>query len=56
MTRVRDLTATGQETLVRAAQVLRLLGATAVLTGLRPAIAQTLVQLGVDFGSLLTRS
>ncbi len=56
VTGVRDLDGYGAETLVRAAQGLRLLGATAVLTGLRPAIAQTLVQLGVDFGSLLTRS
>jgi rsbT co-antagonist protein RsbR len=56
VTGVRQLDAYGAETLVRAAQGLRLLGATTVLTGLRPAIAQTLVQLGVDFGSLLTRS
>lgn len=56
VTGVRDLDGYGAETLVRAAQGLRLLGATAVLTGLRPAVAQTLVKLGVDFGSLLTRS
>lgn len=56
ITGVRTLDTYGAETLVRAAQGLRLLGSTAVVTGLRPAIAQTLVSMGVDFGSLLTRS
>src|SRR6202158_1558622 len=34
----------------------RLLGAQAVLTGVRPAIAQTLAHLGVDLGEITTRS
>ena len=34
----------------------RLLGAQAVLTGVRPAIAQTLAHLGVDLGNITTRS
>ncbi len=34
----------------------RLLGAQAVLTGVRPAIAQTLAHLGVDLGDIATRS
>ncbi|MGB7923342.1 MAG: PAS domain-containing protein [Pyrinomonadaceae bacterium] len=42
--------------LMRAAQVLRLLGAEAVLTGVRPRVAQTLVGLGVDLSSIVTRS
>lgn len=42
--------------LIQAAQGVRLLGARAVLTGIRPEIAQTLVGLGVDLGSIVTRS
>jgi rsbT co-antagonist protein RsbR len=34
----------------------KLLGAHLVLTGVRPAIAQTLVQLGIDFSGIATRS
>jgi rsbT co-antagonist protein RsbR len=34
----------------------RLLGATVVLTGVRPAIAQTLVQLGIDLAGMRTNS
>ena len=34
----------------------RLLGAQAVLTGVRPAIAQTLAHIGVDLGEITTRS
>jgi PAS domain S-box-containing protein len=34
----------------------RLLGAQVILTGVRPAIAQTLVHLGVDWSSITTRS
>jgi rsbT co-antagonist protein RsbR len=41
--------------LVRAAQAVKLLGAQAVLTGIRPEVAQTLVQLGVDLSSIITR-
>lgn len=42
--------------LIQAAQAVQLLGARAVLTGIRPEIAQTLVSLGVSLGTLETRS
>lgn len=41
--------------LVRAAQIVRLLGAEVVLSGIRPGVAQTLVGLGVDLGDIITR-
>lgn len=41
--------------LLRAAQAVRLLGASMVLTGIRPEIAQTLVNLGVDLRGIVTR-
>jgi anti-anti-sigma regulatory factor len=40
--------------LVRAAGMLRLLGARVVLSGIRPEIAQTLVSFGVDLGEIET--
>lgn len=42
--------------LLQATQAVRLLGATVVLTGIRPEIAQTLVGLGVDMQGLMTFS
>jgi|HigsolmetaAR206D_1030411.scaffolds.fasta_scaffold11906_1 PAS domain S-box len=42
--------------LLRAAQATRLLGAETILTGIRPEVAQTLVQLGADLSGLVTRS
>jgi anti-anti-sigma factor len=42
--------------LVEAASAVRLLGADVILTGIRPAIAQTLVHLGVDLSGVTTRS
>jgi rsbT co-antagonist protein RsbR len=42
--------------LVRAAQAVELLGARVLLTGIRPEVAQTLVGIGVNLGSIITRS
>jgi PAS domain S-box-containing protein len=42
--------------LLRTASAVRLLGAQIVLTGIRPEVAQTLVALGIDFSSLVTRA
>ncbi len=41
--------------LISAAQAVKLLGAQVMLTGIQPQIAQTLVHLGVDLSSILTR-
>jgi PAS domain S-box-containing protein len=43
------------DTFIRASQAVSLLGAQVVLTGIRPEVAQTLVQLGVDLRSIITR-
>lgn len=40
---------------IQAARAVQLLGAQVVLTGIRPEVAQTLVQLGVDLQGMLTR-
>ena len=42
--------------LIRAAQALKLLGARAMLTGIRPEVAQTLVGLGIDLSAISTHS
>ncbi len=42
--------------LLQATIAAKLLGAESVLVGVSPEVAQTLVQLGVDFGTLITRS
>jgi len=42
--------------LIQAAQAVKLLGAEVILTGIRPELAQTLVGLGVDLRSIITRS
>ena len=42
--------------LLRAAQAVQLLGAQVILTGIRPEVAQTLVGLGADLHSIITRS
>lgn len=41
---------------LQAAQAARLLGATAILVGVSPAIAQTMVQLGIDLSALRVRA
>lgn len=42
--------------LVQTAQAAKLLGATVILTGIGPTIAQTLVSLGIDLTGIITRS
>jgi rsbT co-antagonist protein RsbR len=42
--------------LIETVSAVRLLGAEAILTGVRPTIAQTLVHLGIDLSSVSTRS
>lgn len=42
--------------LLRAAQAVELLGSRVVLTGIRPEVAQTLVGIGVNLGSIVTRA
>lgn len=44
------------DALIRAARAVGLLGAQAMLTGIQPQIAQTLVHLGVDLSGIITRS
>jgi rsbT co-antagonist protein RsbR len=41
--------------LIRAAQAVGLLGAQVVLVGIRPEVAQTMVTLGVDLSTMVTR-
>ncbi len=42
--------------LIELIAAVRLLGAQVILTGVRPAIAQTLVHLGIDLSDITTRS
>ncbi|NOK59040.1 MAG: hypothetical protein GFH27_549349n35 [Chloroflexi bacterium AL-W] len=42
-------------TIIRAAQAVKLLGAQVMMTGIQPQIAQTLVQLGIELNNILTR-
>lgn len=54
VTGVAEMDATVAESIVRAAQAARLLGAEVMLTGIRSDVAQTLVQLGVGLGGIAT--
>lgn len=54
VTGVREIDARVAEMLLRAARAVRLLGAEAVLTGVSPEVAATLVALGVDMHGLVT--
>jgi rsbT co-antagonist protein RsbR len=42
--------------IVRSIQASQLLGCESILVGISPHIAQTLVQLGIDFGHITTRA
>ncbi|WP_437767252.1 STAS domain-containing protein [Sorangium sp. So ce281] len=59
---ILDVTAVPQagpevtDALIRAARSARFLGAEVVLTGIRPSVAQALVELGADLGGIVTRA
>lgn len=55
ITGVKLVDADVASTLIGTAGALRLLGAQSVITGIRPEVAQTLVGLDIDFGSIVTR-
>lgn len=42
--------------LMKTVAAARLMGAECIVSGIRPAIAQTIVQLGIDLGSIITRA
>ncbi|MDC7218440.1 MAG: PAS domain-containing protein [Spirochaetales bacterium] len=42
--------------LIKIAKATRLMGCTCIISGISPAVAQTLVQLGIDLGSIKTNS
>ncbi|WP_437967223.1 AAA family ATPase [Sorangium sp. So ce260] len=56
ITGVRSLDTSVAARLMSLAKALGLLGSKAILTGLRPAVAQSLVALGVDLGTIETRA
>lgn len=56
ITGVKGVDAQVAEALVQAAQAARLLGAEVILSGIRAAVAQTLMALGADLGSVVTKS
>jgi rsbT co-antagonist protein RsbR len=55
VTGVRLIDSAVATTLMGTAAALRLLGATTVITGLRPELAQTLVSLEIDLSTVVTR-
>ena len=56
ITGVRTVDAQVAEALVRAARSVRLLGARVIVTGVRPEVARTLVDLGADMQGIITRA
>jgi rsbT co-antagonist protein RsbR len=56
VTGVPEMDAQTAEALIRTARAVSLLGAEAILTGIRPEVASMLVQFGADLGSITTRS
>lgn len=56
ITGVRTVDAQVAEALVRAARSVRLLGARVIVTGVRPEVARTLVELGADMQGIVTRA
>ncbi|PCC73952.1 rsbT co-antagonist protein RsbR [Nannocystis exedens] len=55
VTGLRDLDTRVARALLDTAKALQLLGAKTILTGIRPSLAQTLVGLGLDLGSVITK-
>jgi rsbT co-antagonist protein RsbR len=55
VTALRDLDTRVARALLDTAKALQLLGAKTILTGIRPSLAQTLVGLGHDLGSIMTK-
>lgn len=55
VTALRDLDTRVARALLDTAKALQLLGAKTILTGIRPSLAQTLVGLGLDLGSIITK-
>ncbi|MFP4518696.1 MAG: STAS domain-containing protein [Oceanicaulis sp.] len=56
ITGVRTVDTQVAQHLLRTAAAVRLMGAECIISGISPTIAQTMVQLGVDVGEVLTRS
>ncbi|WP_437727216.1 AAA family ATPase [Sorangium sp. So ce861] len=55
VTGVKSIDTSVAASLIRTANALRLLGAQAVITGVRGDVAQTLVALDIDFGAIVTK-
>ena len=55
-TRVGTVDTQVAQHLLRAAAAVRLMGAECIISGISPMIAQTMVQLGIDVGTVSTRS
>ena len=49
-------TLTEASNLVKFTETVRLLGSTCIITGVGPAIAQTIVHLGIDLSGIITRN